>query len=159
MDDRERLTALFSDLGPILTPDAIIEDEDADGVVAGWTVMLSEGVAVQAVALRESRVLAFSTVIAPPPDEERGEILFQLLHVGYRWREMGGVRVAMTPDGEAVLRYEYPYDAMDVQKLTEIIQRLAANRSGLADVFDSVGAARGAPAPEGAPGAMGVIPI
>jgi hypothetical protein len=136
MDSKEIMLGLFADLGPVLSPEAIVAEESG----TGWSVLFPEDVTIDVVLHDNSDSLTFTAGAGDLPDDAGVELLAGLLHLGFRWRESGTVYAALDDQKRVSVIYRHPVAGMTVDRLSQILSGLIKRRTAIAEALQATNA-------------------
>lgn len=153
MPDRAHVHALMSEIGPALELAEVEEFERQDL----WVLTARDGVVLFVEYQADDGRLWLSAEVCEPPGE-RLALYGLLLLYNARWKETGGVRLALDgPDGSVVQAYDMPVAGLDLHRLTTAIRNFRDTLDGWRTIVAAGG--RGKKPESGGPDPMlmGVI--
>ena len=139
MPDRANLHALMTEIGPALELAEVEEFEREDL----WVLTAGDGVVLFAEYQPDDRRLWLSTDVCEPPGERL--VLYDLiLQYNARWKETGGVRLALDgPEGSVVLAYDLPVAGLDLPRLQTVIRNFRDTLDGWRTIVAASGQTEG----------------
>jgi hypothetical protein len=142
MQERAHLHALMTEIGPALEL-AEVEEFERENL---WVLTAGDGMVLFAEHQPDDGRLWLSTEVCEPPGERL--VLYELiLQYNARWKETGGVRLALDgPEGSVVLAYDMPLAGLDLPRLQTVIRNFRDTLDGWRKIVAASGqtAGRGA---------------
>jgi hypothetical protein len=119
MSDKAHVHALMMEIGPVLELAEVQEFEQEDL----WTLTARDGTVLFVDYEPEDQRLWLSADVCLPLPGDRLQLYEIILQYNARWRETGGVRLALDgPDGGVVQAFDLPVAGLDLSRLQCIIR-------------------------------------
>ncbi len=135
-----QVTALISQIGPILNPLAIEASEE----LRSWAIAMPDDLAVVVQFDEDKNCLVLASELGAPPAGDRTALYEILLQINFHWDTTGGTRMAINgPGGEVVQVYEIGADGLDATRLSAILASFADGAKAWRELIQRPAAAPG----------------
>jgi Tir chaperone protein (CesT) family len=126
MADRTHVHALMTEIGPALELAEVQEFEQENL----WALVARDGVVFFIDYQPDDERLWLSADVCVPPGE-RLALYGLMLQYNARWKDTGGVRLALDgPDGGVVQAYDMPVAGLDLHRLQTVIENFRETLDG-----------------------------
>ena len=118
MADKAHVHALMTEIGPALEL-AEVQEFERDNL---WTLVVDQGTVLFAEYDPDDARLWLSADVCAPQPGDRSKLYELMLQYNARWRQTGGVRLALDgPGGTVVQAYDMTVNGLDLSRLCTVV--------------------------------------